>query len=178
MREWPENADKKGCLCTLLFKKKGSSNMRKRITQEIIPGIVFFLLALGMWIITPSQVPTTEKSIFTARTFPHLGLGIVMICSAALAIIGVVHCFLEMNRNNEDKVRIQGNTVIFTEILVLVVAAVVLGIHIGLLVSGLLLTFGFLLIYGDRRPMHYVIVAGIVVVFYFLFKTAFGLNLP
>ena len=60
----------------------------------------------------------------------------------------------------------------------LVIACVAAGRFAGLLVAGLLLTAGFLVIYGDKKPLHYVVVLVTVTVFYYLFKLVFGLNLP
>ena len=107
--------------------------MRDKLSKTIIPGVVFLVFSIVMYLLMPEQVQTTETSAFTARTFPTMALMAV---------------------------------------------SVAIGNYTGLLVSGLLIGAGFLALYRDKKPLHYVIVIAIIAVSYFLFKQVFGLQLP
>ncbi len=153
--------------------------MKDYISKNIIPGIVFLIFGVVMFFLTPGQIQTDETTAFTARTFPYLILGIVILCSVVLIVQGV---FGLLKGQKDDLLKTaageHGNTLLLLKVLVLMIAAVLLGRLTGLLGSGILMGIGFMVLYRDRKPLHYAIVISIVAVSYFLFKSVFGLNLP
>lgn len=159
--------------------------MQKNLKNDILPGIIFLVLAVIFVFLTPDQIRTTETSAFTARTFPCLTLGAIIICSVLLIVIGGANTIYQAlaGKNQGGPITAEdhkagGNYVMTLEIFLLVAAAVVIGGIAGLMVSGLLLTIGFLVLYHDKKIIHYVIVIMLVIAFYYLFKIGFGLKLP
>ncbi len=155
--------------------------MKHNLRKDVVPGALFLILGVVLWVLTPSQIRTSETSFFTARTFPYIVLGIIILCSAALLVSGVVRVLAERRAQRGDthaEAPAEKNVKMLLLVAGLVIACVAAGRFAGLLVAGLLLTAGFLVIYGDKKPLHYVVVLVTVTVFYYLFKLVFGLNLP
>lgn len=156
--------------------------MKDRIANEIVPGIVFLLVGILLWAVTPGQVPTTEESVFTARTFPYIVLAVIMLCSIVLIGNGLLHVLKEKKENAEaegqEQSTVQGNNGMLAAVTVLILVGTVVGNLVNLLFGGLILTNGFLALYRDKKKLHYGIVSAIVVAAYFMFKNLFGLNLP
>lgn len=160
--------------------------MRDKISKTLVPGVVFLVFAAAMYLLMPSQIKTTETSAFTARTFPSLALGIIGLCGLILVLQGAWALLREKRaeqaaaaeKREADAPAKRGNLLLFLEVLVLLIVSAVVDNYSSLLVSGLLLGAGFLVLYRDKKPLHYVVVLAIVVVSYFLFKQVFGLQLP
>lgn len=160
--------------------------MRDKLSKTIIPGVVFLVFSIVMYLLMPEQVQTTETSAFTARTFPTMALGLIMLCGALLTGQGLLAMIRERRTvkaaAQEEKpaqdTKKSGNTFLLLEVLALMAVSVAIGNYTGLLVSGLLIGAGFLALYRDKKPLHYVIVIAIIAVSYFLFKQVFGLQLP
>lgn len=157
--------------------------MRNKLSKDIIPGVVFLVLASVLYLLMPGQIKTSETSVFTARTFPTIALAMIGLCALLLILQGGWRLLKERKQAQpaaaQDAARPrQGNVGMFLSVLVLMVVAVVIGNYTSLLVSGLLLGAGFLALYRDKKPLHYAIVLAIVVISYFLFKQVFGLQLP
>ncbi len=156
--------------------------MKENVSKNIIPGIFFLLLGAALWLVTPGQVPTTEDSLFTARTFPYLVIAVIMLCSAALIFSGLYAGMKEKKMQAGDgapeKKAAGGNVRLFAGVVAVALAGAVIGNLVSLLVGGLILTVGFLLLYRDKNPLHYGIVIAVVAIAYFGFKMGFGLNLP
>lgn len=151
--------------------------------QNIVPGIVFLIIGSVFYFLTDIQIKTDETGAFTARTFPYLILGIIILCSILLIVQGVIGIIKEKSREEKD---VEGNNepereknyVLLLAAIAVLIIAVLIGNAIGLLASGIIIGAGFLALYGDRKVIHYGIVIGIVIVSYILFKYVFGLNLP
>ena len=159
--------------------------MHKRVSDKLIPGLVFLVSAVVLYLIMPSQIKTTETTAFTARTFPTIALGMIGLCALFLIIQGIMEKCGAKNTVAEEAVTVekeyvsgQGNMKMFAYIVTLLIGAAVIGNYTSLLVSGLLLGEGFLILYRDKKILHYVIVISVVVLSYFLFKQVFGLQLP
>lgn len=151
--------------------------MWKNLKYDILPGTIFLISSVIFAFLTPEQIRTTETGFFTARTFPYITLGVIMACSILLIGIGVIRTIGSKGKTAEQTVS-SDNAGMALGVFLLVAVAVVIGGMVSLLVSGLFLTIGFLLMYRDRKIMHYIVVIVLVVAFYYLFKLVFGLKLP
>lgn len=161
------------------FEMRGVQSMKDKLSKNILPGIVFLVFGIVMYCLTPGQIQTDETSAFTARTFPCLILGIIMLCSVLLILQGVAGILKERKEQREEAAaESKGNPVLFLEVLALMAAAALLGRVTSLLVSGILIGTGFLVLYRDKKPLHYVIEIAVIAAAYFLFKSVFGLDLP
>jgi len=151
--------------------------VKENVSKNIIPGIFFLLLGAALWLVTPSQVPTTEDSLFTAQTFPYLVIAVIMLCSAALILSGL-YAGMKEKKMKAGAQAAGGNLRLLAGVIAVVFVGAVIGNLVSLLLGGLILTVGFLLLYRDKNPLHYGIVVAVVAVAYFGFKMGFGLNLP
>ncbi|MCI9342977.1 MAG: tripartite tricarboxylate transporter TctB family protein [Lachnospiraceae bacterium] len=156
--------------------------MRKNFKCDILSGIIFLIFSIIFVLLTPEQIKTTETGFFTARTFPYITLGIIMVCSIILIASGVIKTIISKGKeDNDEKVKGRTEKNIESKVLgvfLLVTGAVVIGGVVNLLVSGLFLTVGFLLMYRDKKMIHYIVVIVLVAAFYYLFEFGFGLKLP
>ena len=155
---------------------------KEKTSKNIVSGIVFLCVSVLLFFLMPEQVQTTETSAFTAKTFPTIALCLIMLCGALLIVQGAFALWGEKKSKSAEKEAGQsagkkGNSILLIEILILVVVAVVLGNFTGLLVSGILIGAGFLALYHDKQLLHYAIVIAIVVIYYFLLKQVFGLQI-
>ena len=158
--------------------------MRNKSSKDIVPGVVFLVLAVVLYLLMPGQIKSTETSAFTARTFPTIALAMIGLCALILIFQGVWKS-VQAKRGTKAAAAEEatqgarkGNMLMFLSVLALMIAAAVIGNFTSLLVSGLLLGVGFLALYRDKKPLHYAIVIAVVVISYFLFKQVFGLQLP
>lgn len=158
--------------------------MDNNLQKKIVPGVVSLGVALFLWYITPEQVPTRETTVFTARTFPHIALALVMVCSLGLILSGTFRIIRDRRKCEESggetsPVTLQPRDILrVLTVLALLIFSAVTGAIAGLLPAGLIVGEGMLLIFGVRKKRHYLIVAIAVIVSYALFKYLFGLNLP
>ena len=76
--------------------------MKHNLRKDVVPGALFLILGVVLWVLTPSQIRTSETSFFTARTFPYIVLGIIILCSAALLVSGVVRVLAERRAQRGD----------------------------------------------------------------------------
>lgn len=154
------------------MKNKGASNL--------LAGILFLSIGAFFWLATPAQVATDETGLVTARTFPHIALGLIIFSSMILLVKGGLQ--LTRDRKNqgpaEKKAEKRPNQIRLWMTCGLLVISVVVGQYFGLLIAGLLVSNGMLGIYRTKQRWHYALVATIVVASYYLFKLGFRLNLP
>ena len=55
-----------------------------RIPIDLVTGVLFFLVALGVLLVMPAQVAKSEKDVVTGRAFPTMVMAQMMLCCAML----------------------------------------------------------------------------------------------
>ena len=55
-----------------------------RIPVDLVTGVVFFLVGLGVLLVMPDQVAISEKDVVNGRAFPTLLTAVMLLCCAML----------------------------------------------------------------------------------------------
>lgn len=150
--------------------------MKRFIRSETAGGLLFLLLGAGLWLATPTQVATAETAAVTARTFPLLVIGVLMLCSAALLAQGLLAARRAAPSGGEAaKPARYLRPAVFCALLLACAALVNL---VGMFAAVLVLGNGCVAFYRVRKPSYYVVVNAVIVLAYLVFRFVFKLDLP
>ena len=132
-----------------------------RIPVDLVTGVVFFLVGLGVLLVMPDQVAISEKDVVNGRAFPTLLTVVMLLCCAML--IGK-----ELNIQVEIKALV---------ILGILVVTYLLSKLTGLFVVGAVFCcLGFLLYFRCRKRSYYVITLVLAVAIWAAFRFALGVD--
>ena len=142
-----------------------------RIPVDLTAGIVFFLFALVVLLIMPSQVEVSEKDVVNGRAFPTLLMVIMMVCCAIL--IGKELFKLATKKPLNWKTV---NALVEVKALIILAILVVTWLIAkltGLFVLGALFCcLAFLIYFRCKKVSYYVITLSLAVVIWAVFRFA------
>ena len=146
-----------------------------RIPIDLVTGVVFFLVGLGVLLVMPDQVAISEKDVVNGRAFPTL-LTVVMLLCCAMLIGKELYKLVTKQPLNWKVINIQ------VEIKALVILGILVVTYLlskltGLFVVGAVFCcLGFLLYFRCRKKSYYVITLVLAVAIWAAFRFALGVD--
>ena len=145
------------------------------IPVDLVTGVVFFLVGLGVLLVMPDQVAISEKDVVNGRAFPTL-LTVVMLLCCAMLIGKELYKLATKQPLNWKVINIQ------VEIKALVILGILVVTYLlskltGLFVVGAVFCcLGFLLYFRCRKRSYYVITLVLAVAIWAAFRFALGVD--
>ncbi len=146
-----------------------------RIPIDLVTGVVFFLVALVVFLVMPDQVAVSEKDVVNGRAFPTLLMVVMMLCCAML-VAKELYKLATKQPLNWKVINIQ------VEVKALVILGILIGTWFlskltGLFVIGAIFCcLGFLLYFRCRKKSYYVITLALAVAIWAAFRFALGVD--
>ena len=146
-----------------------------RIPVDLVTGVVFFRVGLGVLLVMPDQVAISEKDVVNGRAFPTL-LTVVMLLCCAMLIGKELYKLATKQPLNWKVINIQ------VEIKALVILGILVVTYLlskltGLFVVGAVFCcLGFLLYFRCRKRSYYVITLVLAVAIWAAFRFALGVD--
>ena len=146
-----------------------------RIPVDLVTGVVFFLVGLGVLLVMPDQVAISEKDGVNGRAFPTL-LTVVMLLCCAMLIGKELYKLATKQPLNWKVINIQ------VEIKALVILGILVVTYLlskltGLFVVGAIFCcLGFLLYFRCRKKSYYVITLALAVAIWAAFRFVLGVG--
>ena len=146
-----------------------------RVPIDLVTGVVFFLLGLGVLLVMPDQVAVSEKDVVNGRAFPTM-LTIVMLLCCAMLIGKELYKLATKQPLNWKVINIQ------VEIKALVILGILVVTYLlskltGLFVIGAVFCcLGFLLYFRCRKKSYYVITLLLAVSIWAAFRFALNVD--
>ena len=145
-----------------------------RIPIDLVTGVLFFLVALGVLLVMPDQVAISEKDVVNGRAFPTLLMTVMLLCCVML-IGKELYKLATKQPLNWKVINIQ------VEAKALAILGILLGTYFlskwtGLFVVGAVFCLGFLLYFRCRKKSYYVITLVIAVAIWAAFRFALGVD--
>ena len=146
-----------------------------RVPIDLVTGVVFFLLGLGVLLVMPDQVAVSEKDVVNGRAFPTM-LTIVMLLCCAMLIGKELYKLATKQPLNWKVINIQ------VEIKALVILGILVVTYLlskltGLFVIGAVFCcLGFLLYFRCRQKSYYVITLVLAVSIWAAFRFALNVD--
>ncbi len=146
-----------------------------RIPIDLVTGVVFFLVALVVFLVMPDQVAVSEKDVVNGRAFPTLLMVVMMLCCAML-VAKELYKLATKQPLNWKVINIQ------VEVKALVILGILIGTWFlskltGLFVIGAIFCcLGFLLYFRCRKKSYYVITLVLAVAIWAAFRFALGVD--
>ena len=146
-----------------------------RIPVDLVTGVVFFLVGLGVLLVMPDQVAISEKDVVNGRAFPTLLTAVMLLCCAML-IGKELYKLATKQPLNWKVINIQ------VEIKALVILGILLGTYFlskytGMFVIGAVFcALGFLVFFRCRKWSYYAITLGLAVGIWCAFRFGLGVS--
>ena len=146
-----------------------------RIPIDLVTGVLFFLVALGVLLVMPDQVAISEKDVVNGRAFPTLLMVVMMLCCAML-VGKELYKLATKQPLNWKAINVQ------VEMKAMVILAILVGTWLlskltGLFVIGAIFCcLGFLLYFRCRKKSYYVITLVLAVAIWAAFRFALGVD--
>ena len=146
-----------------------------RVPIDLVTGVVFFLVGLGVLLVMPDQVAISEKDVVNGRAFPTL-LTMVMLLCCAMLIGKELYKLATKQPLNWKVINIQ------VEIKALVILGILVVTYLlskltGLFVIGAVFCcLGFLLYFRCRKKSYYVITLVLAVSIWAAFRFALNVD--
>ena len=146
-----------------------------RIPVDLVTGVVFFLVGLGVLLVMPDQVAISEKDVVNGRAFPTL-LTVVMLLCCAMLIGKELYKLATKQPLNWKVINIQ------VEIKALVILGILVVTYLlskltGLFVVGAVFCcLGFLLYFRCRKKSYYAITLVLAVAIWAAFRFVLGVD--
>ena len=146
-----------------------------RIPIDLVTGVVFFLVGLGVLLVMPDQVAISEKDVVNGRAFPTM-LTIVMLLCCAMLIGKELYKLATKQPLNWKVINVQVEMKALV-ILGILVVTYLLSKLTGLFVVGAIFCcLGFLLYFRCRKKSYYVITLVLAVAIWAAFRFALGVD--
>ncbi len=146
-----------------------------RIPIDLVTGVVFFLVGLGVLLVMPDQVAISEKDVVNGRAFPTL-LTVVMLLCCAMLIGKELYKLATKQPLNWKVINVQVEMKALV-ILGILVVTYLLSKLTGLFVVGAIFCcLGFLLYFRCRKKSYYVITLVLAVAIWAAFRFALGVD--
>ena len=146
-----------------------------RIPIDLVTGVVFFLVGLGVLLVMPDQVAISEKDVVNGRAFPTL-LTVVMLLCCAMLIGKELYKLATKQPLNWKVINVQVEMKALV-ILGILVVTYLLSKLTGLFVVGAIFCcLGFLLYFRCQKKSYYVITLALAVAIWAAFRFALGVD--
>ena len=146
-----------------------------RVPIDLVTGVVFFLVGLGVLLVMPDQVAISEKDVVNGRAFPTL-LTMVMLLCCAMLIGKELYKLATKQPLNWKVINVQVEMKALV-ILGILVVTYLLSKLTGLFVVGAIFCcLGFLLYFRCRKKSYYVITLVLAVAIWAAFRFALGVG--
>ena len=146
-----------------------------RVPIDLVTGVVFFLVGLGVLLVMPDQVAISEKDVVNGRAFPTL-LTMVMLLCCAMLIGKELYKLATKQPLNWKVINVQVEMKALV-ILGILVVTYLLSKLTGLFVVGAIFCcLGFLLYFRCRKKSYYVITLVLAVAIWAAFRVALGVD--
>ena len=146
-----------------------------RVPIDLVTGVVFFLVGLGVLLVMPDQVAISEKDVVNGRAFPTL-LTVVMLLCCAMLIGKELYKLATKQPLNWKVINVQVEMKALV-ILGILVVTYLLSKLTGLFVVGAIFCcLGFLLYFRCRKKSYYVITLVLAVAIWAAFRFALGVD--
>ena len=146
-----------------------------RIPIDLVTGVVFFLVGLGVLLVMPDQVAISEKDVVNGRAFPTL-LTVVMLLCCAMLIGKELYKLATKQPLNWKVINVQVEMKALV-ILGILVVTYLLSKLTGLFVVGAIFCcLGFLLYFRCRKKSYHVITLVLAVAIWAAFRFALGVD--
>ncbi len=146
-----------------------------RVPIDLVTGVVFFLVGLGVLLVMPDQVAISEKDVVNGRAFPTL-LTMVMLLCCAMLIGKELYKLATKQPLNWKVINVQVEMKALV-ILGILVVTYLLSKLTGLFVVGAIFCcLGFLLYFRCRKKSYYVITLVLAVAIWAAFRFALGVD--
>ena len=133
-----------------------------RIPVDLTVGIVFFLFAVVVMLLMPSQVAVSERDVVNGRAFPELLMWLMMACCAGLVIKEIVKIV--------RKQPLEYKTInLLVELKALIIIAILIITYVLCRVTDLFVvgavfcSLAFLVYFRCKKLLYYVITVGLAV---------------
>ena len=146
-----------------------------RIPIDLVTGVVFFLVGLGVLLVMPDQVAISEKDVVNGRAFPTLLMVVMLLCCAMLIGKELYKLATKQPLNwKVINVQVEMKALVILGILVV---TYLLSKLTGLFVVGAIFCcLGFLLYFRCRKKSYYVITLVLAVAIWAAFRFALGVD--
>ena len=146
-----------------------------RIPIDLVTGVVFFLVGLGVLLVMPDQVAISEKDVVNGRAFPTLLTAVMLLCCAMLIGKELYKLATKQPLNwKVINVQVEMKALVILGILVV---TYLLSKLTGLFVVGAVFCcLGFLLYFRCRKKSYYVITLVLAVAIWAAFRFALGVD--
>lgn len=160
--------------------------MKNKKKQDIILAVVCLLLGAVILLLVPQQVrvvSTGARGAVTARTFPYMAGGLMVLSSAGLLLKALLHKTHAADETAESAVSVEETekkkSLLRTGLVfVLMILYVIAMNFIGFILASIIFGMIFLYITGIRKWWQYLIFAVLMFPLFALFKYALYVPLP
>lgn len=146
-----------------------------RIPIDLVTGILFFLLGLGVLLVMPDQVAISEKDVVNGRAFPTM-LTVVLLLCCAMLIGKELYKLATKQPLNWKVINIQVEIKALIILGILVVTYLLSKLTELFVVGAIFCCLGFLLYFRCRKKSYYVITLVIAVAIWAAFRFALGVD--
>ena len=147
--------------------------MKLKYRSNLAAGIVAILFGAALWFLTPEFCGVERKATYgvNSQTLPYALAVLAMACGVGLIFQSLV---LKKDEVKELELGKELKGLLY----MLVIAVYAVGFNYSFLISTILLGVITLAFQKDRQWLHYLIVAVMVVVIYFVFTQLLHVRLP
>jgi succinate dehydrogenase hydrophobic anchor subunit len=146
-----------------------------RIPIDLVTGVLFFLVALGVLLVMPDQVAISEKDVVNGRAFPTLLMVVMMLCCAML-IGKELYKLATKQPLNWKVINVQVEMKALVILAILVVTWLLSRLTGLFVVGAVFCCLGFLLYFRCRKKSYYVITLVLAVAIWAAFRFALGVD--
>ena len=146
-----------------------------RVPIDLVTGVVFFLLGLGVLLVMPDQVAVSEKDVVNGRAFPTM-LTIVMLLCCAMLIGKELYKLATKQPLNWKVINIQVEIKALVILGILVVTYLLSKLTGMFVIGAVFCCLGFLLYFRCRKKSYYVITLVLAVSIWAAFRFALNVD--
>ena len=146
-----------------------------RIPVDLVTGILFFAVALVIFLVMPDQVAISEKDVVNGRAFPTLLLVVMMLCCAML-VGKELYKLATKQPLNWKVINIQVEMKALAILAILVVTWLLSRLTGLFVVGAVFCCLGFLLYFRCQKKSYYVITLALAVAIWAAFRFALGVD--
>lgn len=146
-----------------------------RIPVDLVTGIVFFLVALFVFLVMPGQVAVSEKDVVNGRAFPTLLVVVMMICCGAL-IAKELYKLATSKSMTWKVINVQTEAKALIILAILVVTYLLCRVTDLFVIGAVFCCLAFLLFFRCKKKSYYVITLTLAVVIWAAFRFVLGVE--
>ena len=146
-----------------------------RVPIDLVTGIVFFFLGLGVLLVMPDQVAISEKDVVNGRAFPTM-LTVVLLLCCAMLIGKELYKLATKQPLNWKVINVQVEIKALVILGILVVTYLLSKFTDLFVVGAIFCCLGFLLYFRCRKKSYYVITLALAVAIWAAFRFALNVD--